>query len=313
MSLLVVLISDLIKTRKNNAKFNYLYLHFVVNGIVDILHNLGFWLGGKFTKFNEFSDWYDDKLMLRRTAMIASLPILVSVMIGNLYVVANRFLSLHYIVQYKNMWKMKIVKILILIQICLPLITYGHLLVEDTVGKYNPATDSWIFQMKYIEFSWINSINLFVYSFLISLFCLIFNTINIYRYLQITKKRKADKELLRALYYIIYCIIMTIGIFGILIIASLRLYAMIVENSLLRNYASGFLTYTATALTISHPYFILLLSPSLRKIFTLYYGLKCCFKSSSSSAIHMSSKGVGIKQNFVQHTQQNNANARQPI
>ncbi|CEF71424.1 7TM GPCR, serpentine receptor class v (Srv) family-containing protein [Strongyloides ratti] len=261
--------------RSNCGTSTEFYIHFIVNGFIDILTNIFDILIRRFPKWNLFISFFKSYLWIGNLSPIIYYSTVANCALGILIITFNRYVQMHFPLDYKHFWTKKTTVIMILFQIIVPYLSYIYLVNYEVVLIYSNDNNYYYHSMKDKTASTYNSLIMCIWSGLIFIFGLKMNISNIRKYVQIifNKKKESKVSTSKIFLYSMYCFVISISLLLVFLNSCYKLYAVIINDKLSKEEASNNYEWIILLMTCCHPFLILSLSKELRTKFLTFYSI----------------------------------------
>uniref|UniRef100_A0AC35TII7 Serpentine receptor class gamma n=1 Tax=Rhabditophanes sp. KR3021 TaxID=114890 RepID=A0AC35TII7_9BILA len=274
VSVLICMMNLTYKSKKGDESSNHFYWHFTMNGVFDILYIFVNSYMAEYIQINVFFQWINTNDWARKIFMFGLGAFISASFVGNLYIVASRFISMHFPIYYHRIWKRRTVLILLVLQVIVPFGANYHMLFAKSTAKYINETGRYLYQMSDPTISWRNTYILLSFSAISSILGLIFSVINIIKFKSILSNQQNRKEIKKILFYVVYSVILSIGVFTYATLYTLRLYYLVVSNSEARGVVTTYINYSGVVVTFVHPYAVLFMHSIFRQSYLHFLGVK---------------------------------------
>uniref|UniRef100_A0A0N5BEJ7 Serpentine receptor class gamma n=1 Tax=Strongyloides papillosus TaxID=174720 RepID=A0A0N5BEJ7_STREA len=250
------------------------YIHFVANGVVDILSNVLDICIRRFLTWGCFLEFYHSYLWIGTISPIVYYSTMGNCAVGILIITLNRFLQMNFPLFYKSFWNKKVTIIMIFFQIITPYISYIYLVNFKVTLVYSEERDYFYHSMKDQKASWLNSLVMCIWSGSTFIISFVMNILNIRKYKEIMdKKKKSGSPTSKVYVYSFYCCIISTSLLMVFINSSIKLYAVEFANKSLKELANFNFEWIILLMTCSHPFLIIILSRDIREKLLKFYTL----------------------------------------
>uniref|UniRef100_A0A0K0E4U2 G-protein coupled receptors family 1 profile domain-containing protein n=1 Tax=Strongyloides stercoralis TaxID=6248 RepID=A0A0K0E4U2_STRER len=261
--------------RGNRDTSTEFYIHFIVNGFVDILSNIFDILIRRLLVWGLYHEFFESYLWVGNLSPIIYYSTVANCEIGTVIITFNRYMQMHYPLKYKIFWTKRVTIIMVLLQIITPYLSYIYLVNYKVTLLYSEEKHYYYHSMIDKTASWNNSFIMCIWSGSTFLLAFFMNIFNIKKYIQIVLKNKNNSKSLSSKIYLysMYCLLISISLLLVFLNSCIKLYAVINNLKSLKEQASNNYEWIILLMTCCHPFLILILSKELRRKFLTFYSI----------------------------------------